>query len=250
MKGFCFKLYIWAFAVLLVVCSCRKNNTDMPAESSPMADSLQCLVEDASTDSLIILYPKFSKIDLTCGHSPSKSDSTVILFAEAAYTGQCLKEFNHFNIAGDHVSAGKRYHGYKCKRNTGAFVYYKRKWKFLHSSYSAELDSAASNGGAGFAQELLIHNGKQIPTTRKDNNENQFRALCEIKGRLCVVESKGYIQFGFFRHLLETAEATEAIYLDMGAGWNYAWYRPNENEIVDLHPQTHPYCTNWITFYK
>ena len=111
------------------------------------------------TMGLIVLYPQYSSIDLVCGNMPSKDDSSVILFAEASYTGECLDTFKHFNVAGDHVSAGKRYKGYPCKRNTGAFVYYNNSWKFCHKVYSNELDSAALHGGTGFGQELMIHKG-------------------------------------------------------------------------------------------
>ena len=54
---------------------------------------------------------------------PTKSDTTVILVAEAAYTGVLLSDFKHRNVAGDHVSGGILYKGYSCSRNTGAFVW-------------------------------------------------------------------------------------------------------------------------------
>lgn len=201
------------------------------------------------TMGLIVLYPQYSSIDLVCGDIPSKNDSSVILFAEAAYTGQCLDTFNHFNVAGDHVSAGRRYRGYRCKRNTGAFVYYNGKWKFCHQPYSNELDSAENHGGAGFGQELMIHYGKLVPIARKDSNQNQFRALCNHDGRLCIIESADILRFGDFKQRLLAFGITDAIYLDMGAGWNHAWYR-DRGKIVELHPKYHDYCTNWITFYK
>ena len=180
---------------------------------------------------------------------PSKSDTSVILFAEAAYTGELLKEFKHTNVAGDHVSQGKRYKGYKCKRNTGAFVYYGEKWDFCYKDYSKAMDVAAENGGAAFAQEMMIYKGKMVEIARKDSNKNQFRALCNHDGRLCIVETKGKIPFGDFKKKLLALGISDALYLDMGAGWNYAWYR-DRGKIVELHPKVHDYCTNWITFYK
>ena len=201
------------------------------------------------TMGLIVLYPQYTSIDLVCGDIPSKDDSSVILFAEASYTGQCLDTFQHFNVAGDHVSAGKRYKGYPCKRNTGAFVYYNDSWKFCHNVYSNELDSAALHGGAGFGQELMIYKGKLVPIARKDGNQNQFRALCNHNGKLCIVESDGFVRFGDFKKSLLDFGISDAIYLDMGPGWNHAWYR-NKGEIIELHPKEHDFCTNWITFYK
>lgn len=206
-------------------------------------------IERKDTLGLIVLYPDFNSIDLVCGIEPSKEDTTVILLAEAAYTGQCLTKFNHFNIAGDHVSNGIRYKGYRCKRNTGAFIYYDGTWQFCYQNYSNQLDETATKGGAAFTQELIIYNGIAVPTTRTDTNKNQFRALCEHENKLCIIESERVIPFGDFKQKMLAYGVTNAIYLDMGRGWNYAWYRDGK-DLVELHPKTHPYCTNWITFYR
>ena len=210
-------------------------------------------VERLDTLGLVVLYPKFSSVELICGSEPQKTDSTVILFAEAAYTGQCLKEFNHNNIAGDHVSEGKHYRGYACKRNTGAFVYHEGTWQFCYKDYSEEMDKVALAGGSAFAQELIIYNGKPVPIVRKDSNRNQFRALCDLQDNdniLCIIESDSIIDFGEFRERLLKFKVSNAICLDMGSGWNYAWWYRRGDSIVELHPKKHNYCTNWITFYK
>ena len=199
---------------------------------------------------LIIYTPDYSSIDLVCGTMPSQSDKTVIFCAEAAFTGEFLKEFKHSNILGDHVSGGKRYKGTGCKRNTGAFVYYGGKWKFLYKNYSKDLDVAAQNGGMGFGQEMMIHEGKRVQTIRKDANKNEFRALCELSGKLCIIDSKGVSSFGDFIQALLNEGVTEAIYLDMGPGWNYSWYRDDSGVSHEIHNHRIIYTTNWITFYK
>ena len=76
-------------------------------------------VEIVDTCNLRIYYPNYSRIDLVCGEMPKKEDESVIMFAEAAFTGELLDSFNHKNIAGDHVSNGRREKGYRCKRNNG-----------------------------------------------------------------------------------------------------------------------------------
>lgn len=236
------------FATLLFfACSDKKNSTDQLKVY--VSSQRQYDVKRIDTLGLVVLYPHFNSIDLVCGLEPSKSDTSVILFAEAAYTGQCMQEFDHFNIAGDHVSSGIRYKGYPCQRNTGAFVYYNGNWQFLFKNYSRFLDEAATHGGAAFAQELIIHDSKLMPTIRKDSNRNQFRALCEHNATLCVVESANVLSFKDFCNRLLRYGISNAIYLDMGSGWNYAWYREG-NSIKELHPKTHEFCTNWITFYK
>lgn len=207
-------------------------------------------VEIKDTLGLRIYYPKYSNIDFVCGEMPSKSDNSVIMFAEGAFTGELLNEFKHTNIAGDHVSKGNRYKGYRCKRNTGAFVYYNGTPKFLYQDYSKEFDKAAANGGCGFAQEMMVHQGKVVPHTRPDGNTNEFRALCLINGNVAVADSKGNVKFGTFIQDLVKAGATEAIYLDMGPGWNYSWYRDANGKPVEIHSIPTKYATNWITFYK
>ena len=231
--------------ILLFSCNTGKEQSTKYEDSKDK--SVAVLRKD--TLGLIVLYPQYSSIDLVCGTIPEKNDSSVILFAEAAYTGELLNEFKHSNVAGDHVSQGVRYKGFKCKRNTGAFVYYGGTWEFCHKEYSQKMDKVAQNGGAAFGQELIIYKGELVEIARKDGNKNQFRALCNHKGKLCVVESASVIRFGDFKKALLDYGISDAIYLDMGPGWNHAWYR-DKGSIVTLHPKLHNYCTNWITFYK
>lgn len=240
-------------SLLFLMTSCRPNPQ---VSSRPEADSLAVseqrdFVERVDTNGLMILFPSYSRIDLRCGDIPKTTEKDIILFAEAAYTGAPLeKEFEHSKIAGDHVSHGTRYKGYKCKRNTGAFVFYGGNWKFCYKNYNAEIDSAQRYNGAAFAQEMLIHKKDIKPTARKDGNTNVFRALCELDGRLCIIESLNNVRFGEFKSALLSVGVSEAIYLDMGSGWNYAWYRIDDKTIEVIHPKVHDYCTNWVTFYK
>ena len=60
-------------------------------------------VEIVDTCNLRIYYPNYSRIDLVCGEMPEKEDESVIMFAEAAFTGELLDSFKHENIAGDDV---------------------------------------------------------------------------------------------------------------------------------------------------
>lgn len=202
------------------------------------------------TEAVTIYSPEYSKIDLVCGTMPSKADSSVILCAEAAFTGELLDDFKHSNIAGDHVSSGKRYRGYKCKKNTGAFVYYDSKYNFAYKDYSKLLDTAAAHGGMGFGQEMIIHKGELVTPIRKLTSKNQFRALCEYQGKLCIVDSKDVVNYSDFRNALKQLGVTEAIYLDMGYGWNFSWWRDEHSIVHDIHSDRIRYTTNWITFYK
>ena len=229
------RIYIVVLCLLFVESSYGQSNKLMHIET---------------TNDLIIYYPQYSDIDLACGQMPEKTDTNVIFCCEAAFTGELLKEFKHSNIAGHHVSGGKFYRGYSCKPNTGCFVFYKNQWKFLLHNYADELKVAAENGGMGFGQNMIIYDGETQPSFRKLQSKFEYRALCEYHGKLCVIDSKGVVSYASFIESLEKIGVTYALYLDMGRGWNHSWYRDNKGTVVEIHPKTHSYTTNWIVFMK
>ena len=202
---------------------------------------------------LICLKPDMSQLtmDMVCGDIPSANDDSIVLAFAGAFTGT---EFDkgHANIAGDHVAGGKRFKGYRCKRNTGAFTWSAVSGsQFHYMDYSSELEKAASEDGLGFAQEMMIHNGKAVKITRPTGNKNVFRALClDSKGNLALYESQGIVSFGNFIEALLSQGVKEALYTDMGQGWNYCFYRLNANESSPkyLHSQPQPYASNFIVF--
>lgn len=61
--------------------------------------------------------------------------------------------------------------------------------------------------------------------------------------------------YGQFVNALNAYKVQHALYLDMGRGWNYAWYRDKEGKVYERFPESkkeasYKYRTNWITFYK
>ena len=80
--------------------------------------------------------------------------------------------------------------------------------------------------------------------------KNFCRALCERNGKLCIIESRQPLLLIDFIKFLGRYGVTQALYLDMGEGWNYSWYRDNQGIVQYIHPKTHNYGTNWITFYR
>lgn len=229
------KIYLFILCLLFVEASYGQENKLMRIET---------------TNDLIIYYPQFLSIDLACGKMPEKTETNVLFCCEAAFTGELLKEFKHSNIAGHHVSGGKFYRGYKCKPNTGCFVFYQNQWKFLLHTYADELKLAAENGGMGFGQNMIIYDGETQPSFRKLQSKFEYRALCEYHGKLCVIDSKGVVSYASFINSLEKIGVTHALYLDMGRGWNHSWYRDNNGTVVEIHPKTHSYTTNWLVFKK
>lgn len=208
-------------------------------------------IETAYGD-LICLKPDMSvlSMDMVCGEIPSSDNDSIILAFAGAFTGT---EFDkgHANIAGDHVTGGKRFNGYSCKRNTGAFTWSPVSGqKFLYKDYTSALDKAAEEGGMGFAQEMMIHNGKAVKTTRPLGNRNVFRALClDADNNLALYESQGIVTFGNFIDALLIQGVKEALYTDMGQGWNYCFYRLNQFDKPPkyLHSTSLPYASNFVT---
>lgn len=219
------------------------------AESRLQQTATDTLIKiDNSHEGLTVYYPEFSSIDLVCGQQAPKDNPDAILCCAAAFTGSRLSEFKHSNIAGNHVSGGKYEKGYKCKDNTGAFVWYGGKWKFLLKDYNGQMEKAAEKKGMGFAQNMIIFNGEDQPQYR--SGKNIYRALCELKGRLCIIQSNDKIRYSKFVELLMNAGVTHALYLDMG-GWREGWYRTQAGaDITYLCQKENRYYTNWLTFYK
>jgi superoxide dismutase len=115
-------------------------------------------------------------------------------------------------------------------------------------NYASEIKIAAGASGMGFAQNMIIHNFEEQPLFRK--NSFQYRALCELDGKLCIIQSKESVKYRDFVDMLMAVGVKNALYLDMG-GWNHSWYRKWENSKPSyIHNNPHKYYTNWLTFYR
>ena len=206
-----------------------------------------------TTANLNVYYPEYTKIDLVCGQMPKSSQKDVEFCCEAAFTGELLNEFKHSNIADNHICNGVLKKGYRCKTNTGGFVWGNGKWKFMRK---ADYPKDANGWNMGFCQLLIVYNAEARPIgSRMRKNKTVYRALCEKNGKLCIVESKKVVTYEFFVKCLVALKVKHALYLDMGGGWNYAWYRDKNGKVIELFPKSkkspnYKFRTNWITFYK
>ena len=204
-------------------------------------------------DSLTVYYPHFNRIDLVTETMPAKSEKEVIFVCAASFTGESLKTFAHSNIAGHHVSGGTFYEGYKCGPNNGVFTWSSKSgWHFYNNAHKnsvTPLRKAEKEGGMGFCQSLLYLNGKRFKGCMKPERTNRYRALCEIGGKICIVDCARSLPFGHFMDGLAKLGVKNAIYCDMGTGWNYSWYRKDNGTVKELFPTPGRYTTNWVTFY-
>ena len=206
-----------------------------------------------STENFKIYYPEYSKIDLVCGQMPKTIQKDIEFCCEAAFTGELLSEFKHSNIADNHICNGVMKKGYRCKANTGGVVWGKGKWKFMRK---ADYPTSSNDWNMGFCQMLIIKDGIPRPIGSKmRKNRTIYRALCEKDGKLCIVEGRKVMTYEDFVKHLKVFKVKHALYLDMGSGWNYAWYRDKAGKVIEIFPMSksapsYKFRTNWITFYK
>ncbi len=203
------------------------------------------------TNGLTIYYPNFRGLDFVVKSMPEPSDGFILFCAAAAFTGKLLDKFDHSNIAGAHTDGWKIYKGYDCEANTGVFAWdHDNGWTFATKEHSDLLmKRAVEHDGMAFEQALLIYDGKDsFSGPQPDGKANQYRALCELRGKLCIIDSDESVPFKKFKEMLMAQGVKHALYLDMGYGWNCSFYRNEKNEPVYIHPDKGKYTTNWIVF--
>lgn len=181
---------------------------------------------------------------------PSIGDSTVALCVEAAFTGECLPTFSPRNVAGNYVVEGRLRRGYKSKANTGLLSTAGGPHIVSARHSSEELARAESEGASLIGQMLLVERGKAVYNGHpiKLRSQNIYRAACCMQdGRFAVIQSLTKVRLQDFIHALTVLGARDALYLDMGGGWNYGWYRETTaSPAVELFHYRTPYQTNWL----
>lgn len=230
------------------------SNDSIVCEQIKVIDQQPVLVVDSFPTkdcNVLRLKPDLSRLhmDMMCGGVPDAWNDSLILIFAGPFTGT-VDGKGHINIAGDHVMGGKRFKGYRCKRNTGAFTWSAKSGpQFFYRDYSSAFDKAAEEEGMGFAQEMIIHDGEAVKTTRPLGNKNQFRALClDSDGTLALYESRSMLTFGNFIDALLSRGVKEALYTDTGLGWDYCFYRTDKDQANPeyLHSVPLPYASNFI----
>lgn len=222
--------------------------------SSYQADSLLAMF-DICVDSIpfikLQMNPQKAYISMADSVIPSEKDSTIALCVEAAFTGELLKDFKTTNIGGDYVIDGTFHKGYKCKANTGFLYADKSVFTISSSEHCPEwIEKAKKNNGVLFQQILIIQNGKNVyrATPIKPMTRNIYRAACILNdGNFAVIQSEKAIPLKDFINSLIKLGVSDALYLDMGTGWNYGWYRPTKcDDPTILFDYRTPYQTNWL----
>jgi hypothetical protein len=200
-----------------------------------------------NTGSVYVFFPEYSGIELACGDRPSKKDSSITWCCGAAFQHTVTLGFSQENIEGDHAEKGVLYESPYNKDSFAAFTYANNEFSFEFDEPTLAMKKAAEAGGSGFMQFGLIRDGEvvmdfKMPRTRC------FRALAELNGHVCIIDSVKMMHFDDFLAELQEIGVTNAVYMDMGAGWNYSWYRRASGKVKTLFGLPVPWSHNWIVF--
>ena len=233
-----------------------KQTNGIPYSYSMNVDTTELLITFDITD---------CRLDLACGQMPDYKQEDIVLCVAAAFTGKCLDHFTHTNILGKHISNGVLYNGYE--ENTGGFPYHQRYALFVWQGYDEKgnmlekgfytlpndtlLMQTTNCGGMAFTQHWVIQDGHiYTPTIQPLERVEHFRAICQKEKRLYVIANRDEMTYQSFLLALQKFGVENALYLDMGVGWNHSFYRDTDNQLHILHPKVHHFPTNWLVVYK
>ncbi len=95
----------------------------------------------------------------------------------------------------------------------------------------------------------LIRDGEPVMSINRPR-ARCYRTLAELNGHLCLIDSVNMLHFEAFMEELQRLGVTNALYMDMGAGWNYSWYRNAAERVITLFGLPVPWSHNWVVFRK
>ncbi len=202
-----------------------------------------------NTGTVYVFFPEYTHIDLVCGDRPSKSDDTITWCSGAAFQHEVSLGFSHENIEGDHAVSGTLYKSPHYKEAYAAFTFAEGRHSFEFEEEAEAVKAAANAGGSGFMQFALIRDGEPVMDFDRPR-ARCYRTLAELNGAVCIIDSVNMLHFDEFMEELERLGVTNAVYMDMGAGWNYSWYRNAQGKPVTLFGLPVPWSHNWVVFRK
>ena len=200
------------------------------------------------TDELYSYYADYNNISFVAGKRPSKEETSSIMCVAAAFQGSYEPGFSHDNIVGWHASGGQLERG-KPEKNLGAFTYVDGEARIFNIEGSeAAIKEAAKRGGCGFQQFVVLYNGER--GTHTSDEFRCYRVLAVINGKACIIDTKTQMHYDEFVMTLEDFGIQNALYCDMGSGWNYSWYRKANGKTVDIIGTPWLFSHNWLVFEK
>ena len=252
---------IWmlgALALIITGCSSSVKSAETSAVPSGQmeqkADTMLFVghkTVDAVPYLILRMNPEEAYVSMADSVIPSESDSEIALCVEAAFTGELSKTFKSTNIGGDYVIEGTFRKGYKCRANSG-FLYADGRDVVISTleDYKTWIEKARKNHGTLFQQILIVHRSKNVYRgfPIKPAMANIYRSACVMAdGGFAVIQSQKPLPLRDFISALIDMDVSDALYLDMGTGWNYGWYRQTPASApTKLFRYRTPYQTNWL----
>ena len=200
-----------------------------------------------NTGTVYVFFPAYTEVDHVSKDRPSKSDETITWCSGAAFQHDISLGFTHENIDGDHADSGMFYESPYNRDSFAAFTFADGHFAFAFDNPSQAIKEAAEAGGSGFMQFGLIRDGAPVSTI-SGARVRCYRTLAELNGSLCVIDSINMMRLETFMEELNRLGVANALYMDMGAGWNYSWYRNTYGRVVSLFNLPVPWSHNWIVF--
>ena len=230
----------------------QADTTNLSYQENEPCGNNQPIMQIYTTYNLYVFRPNFSRVELEVGQMPSKQNNSIIFCAAAAFTLAIRDTFAYDNIVGAYITHGKHYGQYAAGQHYGRFVYAGGSWLFADADNHIAVDSAMAAGGCMFTQKWIIKDNEiyEPYCALWGHRRNIYRALCEKDGTLLIAQCRQSVPFRRFAEALHTYGMNNALYMDMGSGWNHSYYRDNNDSVHILFPHTHNHCTNWLTFYK
>lgn len=249
LKAFLFLLKLSALGVIFWLClatyalASQYHNLIVPTENGDNTNIT--IVQDGE---LYIMYPKYKTVEFVTKDRPSRGDESITYCSGATFQKTYNLIFDPEELCGINVEKGNLNKGYR-QNNLGAFTFYDGRYHFASPEEAElELERAAERGGWGFQQFVVIDNG--VIDSALANEYRCYRVIAELNGKLCIIDSRKQIKFKDFTEELVRVGVKEALYMDMGSGWNYSWYRDNNGKVNVLIGLPWPFSHNWLTFKK
>ena len=199
------------------------------------------------TDTFYVFFPEYTQVDLEYGKRPRKSDKSITWCSGAAFQHDIQLDFNDDNIEGYHASKGVYSDSQYAKEEYGAVTFSNGDFRFEFDDPESAIKEAAAQGGSGFMQFRIMRDGKLVNDFNMPRVRS-YRVIAEINGNLCIIDSIEMMHFDDFLKKLNELHVTNALYMDMGAGWNYSWYRRTDNKVKTLFGLKVPWSHNWVVF--
>ena len=201
------------------------------------------------TDTFYVFFPEYSHVDLEYGRRPKKSDKSITWCSGAAFQHAIQLGFSDENIEGYHASKGVYSDSPYVKDGYGAVVFYDDSFKFEFDDPESAIKEAAAHNGSGFMQYRILRDGELVNDFSMPRVRS-YRVIAELNGNLCIIDSIEMMHFNDFLAKLDELNVSNALYMDMGAGWNYSWYRKENGRAKTLFGLKVPWSHNWVVFRK